>query len=55
MYMKKVIIHAKVRETLKAFPDDIRYKIGKAIFFLQQGEILQMPLSKPMPSVGKGA
>jgi phage-related protein len=52
--MKKVAILTKVREILKGFPDDVRYKIGKAIFFLQRGETLQMPLSKAMPSVGKG-
>jgi len=52
--MKKVLFHRKVRSIIKAFPDDIKYKIGKALFFLQRGETLQMPLSKAMPSVGKG-
>jgi phage-related protein len=52
--MKKVLFHSKVRSIIKAFPDDIKYKIGKALFFLQRGETLQMPLSKAMPSVGKG-
>ena len=52
--MKKVIIHSKVREVIRTFPEDVRYKIGKAIFFLQQGENLQMPLSRPMQSVARG-
>ena len=52
--MKKVIFHLKVRNLIKEFPDDVKYKIGKAIFFLQRGETLLMPISKAMPSVGKG-
>jgi phage-related protein len=52
--MKKVLFHRKVRSIIKAFPDDVKYKIGKALFFLQRGESLQMPLSKSMPSVAKG-
>ena len=52
--MKKVLIHSKVRELIRTFPEEVRYKIGKAIFFLQQGENLQMPLSRPIPSVDVG-
>jgi phage-related protein len=32
----------------------VRRKVGKAIFDLQSGEALVMPLSRPMPSVGGG-
>ena len=52
--MKGVLFHNKVRGIIKSFPDDVKYKIGKALFFLQQGETLQMPLSKSMPSVATG-
>jgi phage-related protein len=52
--MKKVLFDSKVKGIIKSFPDDVKYKIGKALFFLQRGETLQMPLSKSMPSVGKG-
>jgi phage-related protein len=33
----------------------VRRELGKAIFDLQRGESLAMPLSRPMPSVGPGA
>ena len=52
--MKKVLFHKKAREAVKSFPDDVKYRIGKALFFLQGGETLPMPLSKPMPTVAKG-
>jgi phage-related protein len=32
----------------------VRKSLGKAIWELQNGERLGMPLSKPMPSVGQG-
>ena len=53
--MHRVILHQKAREAIKAFPDDVRYRVGRAIFLLQQGETLQMPLSKVMSSLAKGA
>ena len=39
---------------LQDFPEEIRRELGKAIFDLQKGERLSMPLSRPMPSVGQG-
>lgn len=44
----------KAKSELQKFPEEVRKKIGKAIFELQQGKKLEMPLSKPMPSVGSG-
>lgn len=52
--MKRAIFHPKAREAIKGFPGEVRYKIGKAIFFLQQGEVLRMPFSRSMPAAGKG-
>jgi phage-related protein len=46
--MRRVVFHHK------AFPQDVRNKIGRAVFLLQNGEILKMPLSRSMPIIGKG-
>ncbi len=53
--MKPAHFHPKARLVLQEFPEDVRRELGKAIFDLQKGHSLAMPLSKPMPSVGKGA
>ncbi len=45
------------KETLKeiaSFPDEVKRDIGYLIFKLQIGERLEMPSSRPMPSLGKG-
>ena len=52
--MKPALFHPKARAVLKGFPDDVRREIGKAIFDLQKGTKLSMPLSRPMPSVAAG-
>jgi phage-related protein len=39
---------------LQGFPEDVRREIGKAIFDLQKGQKLLMPLSRSMPSVAPG-
>ena len=52
--MKPALFHPKVREILRAFPEDVRRELGKIIFDLQKGSKLSMPLSKSMPSVGLG-
>lgn len=39
---------------MKGFPEDVRRELGKAIFDLQRGRKLSMPLSRPMPSVAEG-
>lgn len=39
---------------IRWFPEDVRNRLGKAIFLLQMGERLGMPLSRPMPSVAPG-
>lgn len=52
--MKKAEFHPKVILTIREFPDEVRREIGQAIFELQKGNQLSMPLAKPMPSVEHG-
>jgi phage-related protein len=52
--VKAAIFHIAARETLRGFPPDVRRSLGKAIWELQQGVRLAMPLSRPMSSVGVG-
>ena len=53
--MRAAIFHPAAREAIRSFPDDVRRELGKAIFDLQRGETLGMPVSRPMPSVAPGA
>jgi phage-related protein len=48
------IFHPKARQSIGVFPDDVKRELGKAIFDLQKGNSLGMPLSRPMPSVALG-
>jgi phage-related protein len=50
--MKAAKFHSSVLPILREFPEEARREIGKAIFELQKGEKLTMPLSRPMPDVG---
>ena len=52
--MKIARFHPKARSAIRDFPSDVRRELGKAIFDLQKGEKLVMPISKHMPSVGIG-
>ena len=52
--MKPARFHPKARVVLKGFPEDVRRELGKAVFDLQKGEKLSMPLSRPMPEVAAG-
>ena len=53
--MKEAIFHPAARNAIRSFPKDVRRELGKAIFDLQRGEILTMPLSRPMASIAPGA
>lgn len=53
--MKAAIFHPAVSAAIRQFPKDVRRELGKAIFDLQRGETLAMPLSRPMPSIVAGA
>jgi phage-related protein len=48
------LFHPAAREALRAFPGDVRRVFGKAVFDLQLGFALSMPLSRPIPAVGSG-
>jgi hypothetical protein len=53
--MKAAIFHPGAGAAIRSFPKDVRRELGKAIFDLQKGAILAMPLSWPMPSIEPGA
>ena len=52
--MKAAVFHPKARDAIREFPEDVRRGLGKAIFDLQKGEKLSLPLSRPMSSVAAG-
>jgi phage-related protein len=52
--VKAAIFHTAAREAIRLFPKDVRRELGKAVFDLQKGAVLPMPLSRPMPSVATG-
>ena len=52
--MKPALFHPKARAVLRSFPEDVRREFGKAIFDLQKGANISMPLSRPMPTVAPG-
>jgi phage-related protein len=52
--VKPAIFHPAALASIRLYPARVRKEIGKAIFDLQSGESLTMPLSRPMPSVGRG-
>ena len=54
MNLKVAKFHPAIESVIREFPDEIRRELGKAIFELQKGIKLQMPLSRPMPDVGSG-
>lgn len=53
--MRAAIFHPAAREAIRSFPENVRKELGKAVFDLQRGEVLGMPLSRPMPSIAPGA
>jgi phage-related protein len=52
--VKPAVFHPKARDAIRDFPEEVRRGFGKAIFDLQKGEKLSMPLSRPMTSVAAG-
>jgi phage-related protein len=53
--VKPIIFHPLAREVIRRFPKSVRDRLGRRLFQLQMGEQLEMPHSRPMPSVGAGA
>jgi phage-related protein len=52
--VKSAVFHPKARDVIREFPEEVRRGLGKAIFDLQKGEQLSMPLSRTMASVAAG-
>lgn len=52
--MKAALFHPAAREVIGKFPQMVRKELGKAIFDLQKGEMLSMPLSRHMPAIAAG-
>lgn len=52
--MRPVIFHPKARDAIREFPRGVRDRLGRALYLLQMGEQLGMPLSRPMPVVAPG-
>lgn len=52
--VKPAVFHHAARVALQGFPPEVRRTVGKAIWELQQGIFLSLPLSRPMPAVTAG-
>ena len=52
--MRLAIFHPAARTAIRLFPKSVRRELGKAIFDLQNGATLGMPISKVMPSIAAG-
>ncbi len=51
---KPAVFHPAAKKAIREFSVAVRKELGEAIGRLQLGEVLSMPLSRPMPSVGAG-
>ncbi len=47
-------VHRRAFRAMRDFPDEILARAKEAFAFLEVGEKLAMPLSRPMPSIGAG-
>ncbi len=52
--IKAIIWHPNALDEIRAFPVDVRTKLGYQLHLLQKGETLQMPHSRAMKSVAIG-
>jgi len=53
--LKEAVFHPAVRSVIRAFPPGVRHALGGAIWDLQRGLRIGMPLSRSMPSIAPGA
>jgi phage-related protein len=53
--VKAAIFHPAAREAIRSFPEEVRKELGKALYDLQRGETLSMPVSRMMGSIAAGA
>lgn len=51
----KAVFHPRALAEIRALPRPVRKRIGSAIWDLQLGRRIGMPLARPMPSVASGA
>lgn len=49
-----VVVISQCQRELKEFPPDVLGEVLDCLARLRSGLVLSMPLSRPMPSVGKG-
>ena len=54
MIVRPTIFHLRARDEVRALPKGVRISLGRALFALQHGYRLGMPLSRPMPAVAPG-
>lgn len=52
--LKPAIFHPYAIQEIQTFSKEVRLQLGKAIFDLQNGQTLAMPLSRPMSEVSSG-
>lgn len=52
--MKIARFHPKARAAIQEFSEEVRRELGKAIFDLQKGSKLRIPLSRVMVAVAPG-
>jgi phage-related protein len=50
-----IISLSRCQKEIAEFPEEVRGDLADALARLDEGHILSMPLSRPMPSIGKGA
>ena len=53
--MKDVVFDPNARKAIKGFSKDTKMEFGKLLVVLQEGKVLGMPNSRPIPTVAKGA
>ncbi len=49
-----ITILKQCNKEIQDFPEDVRGDLADALARLEEGHTLSMPLSRPMPSIGKG-
>jgi phage-related protein len=49
-----IVILKPCRKEIEAFPDEIRGDLADALARLDAGLMLSLPLSRPMPAIGRG-
>ncbi len=52
---RPAVFHPAARDVIRQFPLNVRRALGKAIWEIQRGVKLGMPLSRPMRAIAVGA